>query len=50
VNDLFNSRKATNITANKAYTDPVSKAVSQPYDQYYYQPGRSITGDITLSF
>ncbi|CAN5368169.1 TonB-dependent receptor [soil metagenome] len=50
VNDLFNSRRATNITANKAYTDPVTKVVSQPYDQYYYQPGRSITGDITLSF
>lgn len=50
VNDLFDSTHLTNISAGKAYTDPVTKAVSQPYDQFYYQPGRSITGDITVSF
>ncbi|CAN5205401.1 hypothetical protein BH10PSE13_BH10PSE13_00390 [soil metagenome] len=50
VNDLFNSTHATNISAGKAYTDPTTKAVSQPYDQYFYQPGRSVTGDITVSF
>ncbi len=50
VNDLFNSKRVTNINQGKAYTDPVTKAVSQPYDQYFYQPGRSVTGDITLTF
>lgn len=40
VNDLFNSTSITNINPGKTV----------PYDQYYYQPGRSVTGDITLTF
>jgi iron complex outermembrane receptor protein len=45
VNDLFNSTSLTNMNQGKAYTDG-----SQPYDQYFYQPGRSVTGDITVTF
>lgn len=40
VNDLFNSKRITNINQGKTV----------PFDQYFYQPGRSVTGDITLTF
>jgi iron complex outermembrane receptor protein len=40
VNDLFNSRSITNINTGK----------TTPFDQYFYQTGRSFTGDITLTF
>ncbi len=50
VNDLFNSTAVTNISKGSAYTDATTKQVSQPYDQYFYQPGRSVTGDITITF
>ena len=50
INDLFDSTRVTNIAPGKAYTDATTKLVSQPYDQYFYQPGRSVTGDITVSF
>lgn len=39
VSDLFDSRKVTNIAVNGA-----------PYDQYYFQPGREITGSISARF
>lgn len=37
VSDLFDSRAVTDIAVNGA-----------PYDQYFFQPGRAFTGDITL--
>ena len=37
VSDLFNSRAVTDIAVN-----------GPPYDQYFFQPGRAFTGDITL--
>jgi iron complex outermembrane receptor protein len=40
VNNLFNSQRVQNIGTGK----------TTPYDQYYYQTGRSYTGDITLTF
>ncbi|WP_327753661.1 TonB-dependent receptor [Sphingobium sp. SJ10-10] len=40
VNDLFNSTKITNINQGK----------TAPYDQYFYQPGRSVMGDVTITF
>ena len=40
VNDLFNSTNLTNINAGK----------TTQFDQLFYQPGRSVTGDITLTF
>ncbi len=40
VNNLFDSRAVTNINTGK----------TAPFDQYFYQTGRSFTGDITLTF
>ena len=40
VNDLFNSTRLTNINAGK----------TTQFDQLFYQPGRSVTGDITVTF
>lgn len=40
VNNLFDSRAVTNINTGKTV----------PFDQYFYQTGRSFTGDITLTF
>ena len=40
VNNLFDSRRVTNINAGK----------TTPFDQYFYQTGRSFTGDVTLTF
>jgi len=40
VNDLFDSTKITNINQGK----------TAPYDQYFYQPGRSVMGDVTITF
>ena len=40
VDDLFGSKRATNISPGKTAL----------FDQYFYQPGRSITGDITVTF
>jgi iron complex outermembrane receptor protein len=40
VNNLFDSREVTNINAGK----------TTPFDQYFYQTGRSVSADITLTF
>ena len=40
VNNLFDSRRVTNISTGK----------TAPFDQYFYQVGRAFTGDITLTF
>ncbi|MDB5709560.1 MAG: TonB-dependent outer rane receptor FecA5 [Sphingomonas bacterium] len=48
VNNLFNSRRVTNISQNSAVT--VAGVKYYPYDQYVFQTGRSFTGDVTLTF
>ena len=40
VNNLFNSRRVTNISTAKTPT----------FSQYFFQPERSITGDVTVTF
>ena len=40
VDDLFDSTRITNINVGK----------TAPFDQYFYQPGRAVTGDITVTF
>ncbi|MEP7007472.1 MAG: TonB-dependent receptor, partial [Sphingomonas bacterium] len=40
INNLLDSKKVTNINQGK----------TAPFDQYFYQTGRSFTGDITLTF
>lgn len=49
VDDLFNTTSLTGISKGSAYKD-ASGVSSQPYDQLYYQPGRSIMADITATF
>jgi iron complex outermembrane receptor protein len=54
VTDLFNSEKIENIGLSG--NAPTINGVRNPYalntnaDQLYYQPGRQITGDITVKF
>ena len=48
VNNLFDSKRVTNINQGKSVT--ASGVTSYPYDQYFFQTGRAFTGDITLSF
>ncbi len=55
VTDLFNSQRVTQIGTGKNTAGPNGAiavgAVSQlNFDQYYYQPGRAITGQVTLNF
>ncbi|MEP6867661.1 MAG: TonB-dependent receptor [Novosphingobium sp.] len=40
VNNIFDSRRVTNINAGK----------TMPFDQYFYQTGRSVNADVTLTF
>jgi iron complex outermembrane receptor protein len=46
VDDLLNSRKVTAVNQNSAVV--VGGVTTHPYDQYFFQPGRSITGDLTV--
>ena len=48
VTDLFNSEKIENIGLSGS-ADPGSP-YNQTGDQFYYQPGRQITGDVTVRF
>jgi len=40
VENLFNSTRVSNISQGK----------TTPFDQYFYQPGRSVTADVTVRF
>lgn len=40
VNNIFDSRRVTNINTGK----------TAPFDQYFYQTGRSVSADVTLTF
>ncbi len=48
VTNLFDSTPVNSITQNKSVTDPTTKALVYPYDQYIFQVGRGVTGDITI--
>lgn len=48
VTDLFNSEKIENLSLSGA-ADPGSP-YNRTGDQFYYQPGRQITGDVTVRF
>ncbi|UAK23206.1 TonB-dependent receptor [Sphingomonas nostoxanthinifaciens] len=51
VTDLFDSKKVENIgLSGNGPTGNVAHGVNQNSDQFYYQPGRQITGDITVKF
>ena len=51
VTDLFNARTVTNIaSSSKTPVTAIGQPVATNYDQYYYQPGRAVTGDVTLRF
>jgi iron complex outermembrane receptor protein len=50
VNNLFDAKPITNISPNKTALADIGHAGPNNFDQYYYQTGRSFTGDITLTF
>jgi len=51
VTDLFDSTKVTNIgPSSKTSLASIGQPLPNNYDQYYYQPGRAITGDVTVRF
>ncbi|NIJ08510.1 iron complex outermembrane receptor protein [Sphingomonas vulcanisoli] len=51
VTDLFNSRRIENIGLSGAGpAGNTFRGLNQTTDQLYYQPGRQVTGDITVKF
>ncbi|WP_457313315.1 TonB-dependent receptor [Sphingomonas sp. UYAg733] len=51
VTDLFDSKRTTNIgSSSKTLPAAIGLPTTTNFDQYYYQPGRAITGDITFKF
>ena len=51
VTDLFNSKRVTSIgNSSKTPASAIGQALTTNFDQYYYQPGRAISGDVTLKF
>lgn len=51
VTDLFNSRKIENLNlSGNGPSDNMAHGVNRGSDQFYYQPGRQISGDITVKF
>ena len=48
VSNLFDSTRVTSISTGKSVTDPVSKALVYPYDQYIFQVGRAFTGEVRI--
>ena len=51
VTDLFDSRRVTNITSNsKTAPASIGLPLANNFDQYFYQPGRAVSGDVTFSF
>ena len=51
VTDLFDSKRTTNIgVSSKTPFAAIGQALATNLDQYYYQPGRAITGDVTFRF
>lgn len=51
VDNLFNTKSLQNIGASsKTPVASYGVAATNNFDQYYYQPGRTVTADVTLSF
>ena len=51
VTDLFDSTRVTNVgPSSKTTVAAIGQPLPANYDQYYYQPGRAVTGDVTLRF
>jgi iron complex outermembrane receptor protein len=51
VTDLFDSKKIENIgLSGDGPKGNLAHGVNQTADQFYYQPGRQITGDVTVKF
>jgi len=51
VTDLFNSTKVENIGLSGSQpTGSGLGGVNNDADQFYFQPGRQITGDVTVRF
>jgi iron complex outermembrane receptor protein len=51
VSDLFNSQKVVTITSNsKTPFAAIGLPLNTNFDQYYYQPGRAVSGDIAFTF
>jgi iron complex outermembrane receptor protein len=51
VTDLFNSRKIENLgLSGSGPSANTAHGLNQTADQLYYQPGRQVTGDITVKF
>ncbi|WP_068075610.1 TonB-dependent receptor [Novosphingobium lentum] len=51
VTDAFGSRRVTQIAPNsKTVAASAGLPLANNFDQYYYQPGRAVTGDITVVF
>ena len=51
VTDLFDAKRTTNIgPSSKTPLAAIGQPLTTNLDQYYYQPGRAITGDVTFKF
>lgn len=51
VTDLFNSKRVENIgLSGNGPSGNLVHGVNQTADQFYYQPGRQVSGDITVKF
>ncbi|MBV1687944.1 TonB-dependent receptor [Novosphingobium sp. G106] len=51
VTDLFNSQNVVTITSTgKTALNQIGLPLNTNFDQYYYQPGRAVSGDITFTF
>ena len=50
VTNLFNSKRVTKISSGSTALANIGQAVVANNDQYYYQPPRAVTGDITFRF
>ncbi|MES2097522.1 MAG: TonB-dependent receptor [Pseudomonadota bacterium] len=51
VTDLFDAKRVTNIGASsKTPFAAIGQPLTTNLDQYYYQPGRAVTADVTFKF
>lgn len=50
VTDAFDSQRVTQIGPNSKTTAGAGTAAITNFDQYYYQPGRAVTADVTFKF
>ena len=49
--DAFDSENVTQIaSSSKTPAAAIGQPLATNFDQYYYQPGRAITADVTFKF